>query len=167
MPNSETVKWFTTSVIRGKMRKVMRVGGTVNTDLDLIILPNGLLKGNEPEYPREKVEKEVYPGGPIIKRKVLIPPEPATTKYALYRDELLTYYSNLPSFAEQHFFQHVQEAADILSIPYVWVEGKEYAKVIGHYHRKATKLFIDLAPNGSLAQVELKRHLLTLERGGY
>ena len=35
----ETLKWFTTSVIRGQMKDVFRVGGTVNSDLKLIILP--------------------------------------------------------------------------------------------------------------------------------
>lgn len=36
----ETLKWYTTSVIRGYCSKVFRVGGTVNKDLRLIILPN-------------------------------------------------------------------------------------------------------------------------------
>ena len=36
----ETLKWFTTSVIRGHVRKVFRVGGTVNKDLNLVILPD-------------------------------------------------------------------------------------------------------------------------------
>lgn len=35
----ETVKWFTTSVIRGKMQGVMRVGGLVNSHLNLVVLP--------------------------------------------------------------------------------------------------------------------------------
>lgn len=39
LSNSGTIKWFTTSVIRGKLREVMRVGGQVNEDLNLIILP--------------------------------------------------------------------------------------------------------------------------------
>ena len=37
----ETLKWFTTSVIRGQMADVFRVGGTVNGDLKLVILPSG------------------------------------------------------------------------------------------------------------------------------
>lgn len=37
----ETLKWFTTSVIRGQMAPIMRVGGLVNTDLKLVVLPNG------------------------------------------------------------------------------------------------------------------------------
>lgn len=37
----ETLKWFTTSVIRGQMAPVMRVGGTVNKDLKLVVLPIG------------------------------------------------------------------------------------------------------------------------------
>ena len=35
----ETVKWYTTAVIRGKVQEVMRVGGTVNNYLNLVILP--------------------------------------------------------------------------------------------------------------------------------
>lgn len=34
----ETLKWFTTSVIRGRVRKVFRVGGTVNSDLKLVVV---------------------------------------------------------------------------------------------------------------------------------
>lgn len=37
----ETVKWFTTSVIRGHMRGVFRIGGLINTDLKAIVLPAG------------------------------------------------------------------------------------------------------------------------------
>ena len=37
--NSEIIKWFTTAVIRGEMSPVMRVGGTVNTDLKAVVLP--------------------------------------------------------------------------------------------------------------------------------
>ena len=36
----ETLKWFTTSVLRGHVSKVFRVGGTVNSDLQLVILPS-------------------------------------------------------------------------------------------------------------------------------
>jgi hypothetical protein len=39
IPHSETLKWFTTSVIRGKVRKVMRVGGLVNQHLGMVVLP--------------------------------------------------------------------------------------------------------------------------------
>ncbi len=35
----ETLKWFTTSVIRGYCKRIFRVGGTVNSDLKLVILP--------------------------------------------------------------------------------------------------------------------------------
>ena len=37
----ETVKWFTTSVIRGHMRGIFRVGGLVNPDLKIVVLPAG------------------------------------------------------------------------------------------------------------------------------
>lgn len=39
--HAETIKWFTTSVIRGRCRKVFRVGGLVNSDLKMVILPSG------------------------------------------------------------------------------------------------------------------------------
>ena len=35
----EALKWYTTGVIRGHVRNVMRVGGTVNTDLRLVVCP--------------------------------------------------------------------------------------------------------------------------------
>ena len=35
----ETLKWYTTSVIRGQMRGILRVGGTINTHLQMIITP--------------------------------------------------------------------------------------------------------------------------------
>jgi len=38
----EVIKWYGTSVIRGKLRKVMRVGGMINQDLNLIVLPDPL-----------------------------------------------------------------------------------------------------------------------------
>lgn len=37
----ETVKWFTASVIRGQMSDIFRVGGLVNLDLQLVVLPYG------------------------------------------------------------------------------------------------------------------------------
>ena len=38
----ETLKWFTTSVLRGRVRRVFRVGGSVNPDLKLVILPTSM-----------------------------------------------------------------------------------------------------------------------------
>ena len=43
----ETLKWFTASVIRGQMRDVFRVGGLVNSDLNLVILPTGKWDGHK------------------------------------------------------------------------------------------------------------------------
>ena len=39
--NSEMIKWFGTSVIRGKLRNITRVGGMVNDDLGIIIVAAG------------------------------------------------------------------------------------------------------------------------------
>jgi hypothetical protein len=41
---AETMKWFTTGVIRGRCRKAFRVGGSVNPDLKLVVLPDGYQK---------------------------------------------------------------------------------------------------------------------------
>ncbi len=42
---SDVPKWFSSSVIRGKLRDVMRVGGMINTDLNLVVLVGSSLKG--------------------------------------------------------------------------------------------------------------------------
>ena len=47
----ETLKWFTTSVIRGQVREVFRVGGLVNADLNLVVLPYGSLEEEDSSYP--------------------------------------------------------------------------------------------------------------------
>lgn len=41
LTNSDTLKWFTSSVIRYKMSGVMRVGGLVNRQLPFVVLPLG------------------------------------------------------------------------------------------------------------------------------
>lgn len=56
----ETLKWFTTSVIRGQMQEVFRVGGLVNDDLKLIVIPGGSTKG---EGKVNKIYAEVGPYG--------------------------------------------------------------------------------------------------------
>lgn len=38
--NSEHIKYYTTAVIRAAVMKVMRVGGTVNTDLKIVVVPD-------------------------------------------------------------------------------------------------------------------------------
>ena len=37
--NSEPVKWVTTAVLRATMAEVMRVGGTINDDLKMVVVP--------------------------------------------------------------------------------------------------------------------------------
>lgn len=39
--NSQTVKWFTSSVIRHRLSGVMRTGGLVNSRLPFVVLPSG------------------------------------------------------------------------------------------------------------------------------
>jgi len=38
---SDTIKWFTTSVIRGAMVGVIRIGGMVNYAFNVVVLPDG------------------------------------------------------------------------------------------------------------------------------
>lgn len=38
--HSDTLKWFTTSVIRFRLSKIMRVGGMVNNSLGFVVLPS-------------------------------------------------------------------------------------------------------------------------------
>jgi hypothetical protein len=40
LKNSETLKWFTTSVIRHRLSGVMRVGGLVNSSLPFMVVPS-------------------------------------------------------------------------------------------------------------------------------
>ena len=44
----ETLKWYTTGVIRGRCRKVFRVGGSVNQDLRAVVLPDN--RGGDHTY---------------------------------------------------------------------------------------------------------------------
>jgi hypothetical protein len=57
-PSSETIKWFTSSIIRGKLSQIMRVGGTVNDDLNLIVLPNNPYLFNYAEAERNGLRKQ-------------------------------------------------------------------------------------------------------------
>jgi hypothetical protein len=45
--NSDTLKWFTTSVIRRRMSGVMRVGGLVNQELPFVVLPKESLRDSD------------------------------------------------------------------------------------------------------------------------
>lgn len=46
LKNSDTLKWFTSSVIRYRLSNAMRVGGLVNSSLPYVVLPK--------DYPQEK-----------------------------------------------------------------------------------------------------------------
>lgn len=57
--NSDPVKWFTSSVIRDHMSKVIRVGGLVNTyHLDWILVPYGL--GNKWAEKGDKIPRMMW-----------------------------------------------------------------------------------------------------------
>ena len=55
LPAPSVIKWFSTSVIRGKMKEVTRVGGLVNDSLNLIILPSDAKFFKVPSDLKEKV----------------------------------------------------------------------------------------------------------------
>ena len=49
----ETIKWYTTGVIRGKVQEAMRVGGTVNQYLNLVIIPKDRIAVSEGKKKRD------------------------------------------------------------------------------------------------------------------
>jgi hypothetical protein len=52
--HSDVIKWFATSVIRGCLSGVMRVGGLVNKDLSLVVIPTGdLPRQDNPSHPHQ------------------------------------------------------------------------------------------------------------------
>lgn len=58
----ETLKWYTTSVIRGRCRKVFRVGGTVNQDLKAVVLPDN----RHSDLPYKKAGKSGWNAGHFL-----------------------------------------------------------------------------------------------------
>jgi hypothetical protein len=108
---SRLIKWFSTSVIRGRMREVIRVGGLVNTDLNLVILPTGMswVSGDKPLVPYMDEEEQVRPEyEPFFKR--------------------IRWHQAQRKWDGHHFFTHTFEAAEILDIPIVTVPSKAYAE---------------------------------------
>jgi len=90
----ETLKWFTTSVIRGYCRKIFRVGGTVNKDLKLVILPMGAL--------HTKKSKK--------------------------------------GWNHEHFVEHIQQAADWLKIPVLYIPAELWHEVMSSKKTKDAAL---------------------------
>jgi hypothetical protein len=120
--SADVVKWFSTSVIRGKLRNIRRVGGMVNKDLNLVIIPS--------------------------------------------LDRALC--KALGAFSPHHFFGHVQEAADLLEIPFTVVPSDPWLSAISLSSIwKSAEIFLEALPKGS-SKDELSRHLETfIKRGGY
>lgn len=125
--NSEPIKWLTTAVLRSSMSEVMRVGGTINEDLKMVVVPanwsaHSLLKLVEPINPstKEALEKIAPPHG---------------------------------FFYPGHFFQHILEAASILGLPSLMVgttlwqdafkEGNHYINLLGKLVEGLKKANID------------------------
>lgn len=139
--NSETIKWFSTAVIRGHVRNVMRTGGTNNTDLHLVIIPEGWQY--LPLYNSE--DKEL--------------------KKTLRAQHPLLFWN------ASHFLQHVIEAAQWLSIPMGWVESEVWIKGSMLHATEMGKLLIlsmkKLDINSKENIEELERHMKTFERKPY
>lgn len=120
-PHSDSIKWFTTSVIRHTVSKVMRVGGLIN-------------------YAGPKFV--VVPVGPLQ----LIKSKKKTAKEAAAAGESLQSYSYssftvepTPPFAYwdySHFFGHVMEAAMVLGLSVIQLPADEWLKAVvnGRYH---------------------------------
>lgn len=135
--DSEGLKWFTTAVIRGQMSKVMRVGGTINEDLNLIIVPQEWSSSSslifEPGLPAEVKQ--------IIKAHV---------KLGLWN--------------AHHFYEHVITAASHLGVPIGYVETLPWQKVALQHPAIAAKAYLTSLKtlgNGEGVIKELERHLKT------
>lgn len=163
---SETVKWYTTSVIRGKMRKILRVGGTVNTDLNLVVIPSGGMLGGakRPERPVNKKSPTKndynYPYYSYIEAH----DHDDTCKFCTYQGEMITYLESHPRFDYTHFFTHVSEASENLGLPVLVIPSDEYAKCVMMTYTRAGMAFLEWAVKNSDEVTssivkELRRHL--------
>lgn len=106
--NSDTLKYFTTSVIRYRLSGVMRVGGMVNRQLPFVVLPEGLSK-----CPKS-------------------------------------------GFDVTHFYHHIEQAAEWLTIPIVRCSEAIWAKMFtGDSYFAIMPLLRDYLPVGSPHRVTL------------
>jgi hypothetical protein len=164
---SDTTKWFTTSIIRGKMREVCRVGGLVNDDLNLIILPSHFRPSNRPNPP-VMVDADAMKSDGWRRHKLMEGHQGHDScEWCQYVEKLIEYLDMTPRFDGGHFFQHIAEAGDILSIPRIYVPLEIWGKAMKLGHIRAGFEFLaylkSLTPeqmgNVDEYKKELKRHL--------
>jgi hypothetical protein len=134
-PNSEGLKWFTTAVIRGVMQPVMRVGGTINEDLKLIIAPQDW--GSSSLTFPHSIPKEV-------------------------REVIRANLHEMALWNSHHFFEHVLTAAGHLEIPIAYVSNEVWREgVKEHVTFAAERFYQDLVTNGTSETLlkEFTRHM--------
>lgn len=160
---SDSAKWYSTSVIRGKMRGILRVGGMVNTDLNLMILPSGGDVGIKPR-PNKPMKTEA-PNKLYYPTYVEEHLEHEKCVYCAYQEEKIDHLSSIPRFDYSHFFQHIHEAGDILSIPVMFIDSTVWSNAMFQYsYTRAGLVVLDwaLKQEGAFSASiikELKRHL--------
>jgi hypothetical protein len=166
---SEIIKWFTTSVIRGKMREVMRVGGQVNNDLNLIILPAGM---SAPDLVARPVKAAGYYGEYFDGPNPIHIGHAKECGYCSWLEKELEYHRGRQRWESYHFLTHTSEAAEILSIPIFTVPPEAWVEALNTgYYQKAIKSFARYAsdaPRSKTHAKELDRHYSVLSsNGGY
>lgn len=159
---SETIKWFTTSVIRGRMRQVMRVGGQVNTDLNLIILPSSWsVSGSvpRPRPPRNPADE----WGRSFHNHI----DHSPCAFCDYISALMEWEASQRRWESHHFLTHSWEAAEILSIPVLTIDPSSWSEGMGKGYKRAISFFLERAEKTAIPEhvIELKRHLEVMEKG--
>lgn len=163
---SDTTKWFTTSVIRGKMRDVSRVGGLINDDLNLILIPSSLSSGRSRPNPPVIIDEQATATGGWKRHKLIEGHQNHDScAWCEYVEKLIEYLDSTPRFDGGHFFQHVAEAADILSIPRAFIPSDVWLRAQRTGHTRAGLEYLSylksLPPSEGMDDMrkELKRHL--------
>lgn len=149
--NSQMLKWFTTSVIRGKMREVTRVGGLINTDLNLVVIPisNSTFNG----YSRYGSPPSDLP--------------PCSCERCAWLTKRLHKEAGVLRWDCSHFFHHIQEASAILGIPCVAADPLIYREVFrtGSLSTATATVLNAIDTSYQSEREELKRHLDNLLTG--
>lgn len=116
--SSDTIKHFTTGVIRYRMINVTATHGSVNGDLGVVVLPDHI-----PSYHEEGIDLG-WRGRPVEK------------------DKHKAKYPHIAFWSAEHFLQHVREAAEYLHIPIVWCPGKVWEAAMCEPVRVAGKMIL-------------------------
>lgn len=114
---SDTIKWFTTNVIRHRMMNITNTHGSVNEDLGLVVLPSPF-----PSY----IERGMEATNPVVEengRKRRSKPENPIPLFAYW--------------GADHFLQHTAEAAEFLGIPILYCPLEIWEKAMGERYYQA------------------------------